>query len=134
MEPLDRVKALGKLPASHAARLRFLPNADRSVIGTIKLGVLFVMAFWSGPSRKGFQILKEVLAEADPGGKLELVVVDTDGCPDLYDAPEMAWQLGGWGEVAWVADGQVVRTTGTGYHPECYEPYTRQLLAAAQEA
>jgi hypothetical protein len=131
-EPFDPVNALGKLPASHAGRVRFLSTADRSVIGTIKFGVLFVMAFWSGPSRQGFAKLKEVLAEADPGGRLELVVVDTDGCPDLYEAPEFVGQLRGWGEVAWVRDGRVLRTSGIGYHPECFEPYTRQLLAGSE--
>jgi len=51
-EAFDRVKALGELPASHAGRTRFLAQVDRSVIGTINLGVLFVIAFWSGPSRR----------------------------------------------------------------------------------
>jgi hypothetical protein len=125
---LDRVKALGELPDSHAGRLRFLAEADRSVIGSIRLGVLFVMAFWSGASRQGFAKLKQVLAALDPGGRLELVVVDTDGCPDLYQAPEFVGRLHGWGEVAWVRDGRVARTSGLGYHPECFEPFTRELL------
>jgi hypothetical protein len=57
--------------------------------------------------------------------------VDTDGCPDLYECPVFASLLHGAGEVAWVRDGQVVRTSGLGYHPECFEPYTRELLASA---
>jgi len=130
----DRVKALGALPPSHAQRVRFLATADRSVIGTIRLGVLFIMAFWSGPSRQGFARLKQVLAAADPGGRLEVVVVDTDGCPDLYEAPEFAGKLHGSGEVAWVKDGRVVFTSGVGYHPECFEPLTRQLLSSASDA
>jgi hypothetical protein len=130
----DPLKALGELPASHAGRLRFLPEADRSVFGTIRLGVLFVMAWWSGPSRQGFAKLKQVLAALDPAGRLELVVVDTDGCPDLYICPEFAGQLHGWGEVAWVQDGRAVRTSGMGYHPECFESHTRQLLESAPEA
>jgi hypothetical protein len=133
-EEFDHVKALGELPVSHAGRTRFLAEADRSVIGPIRLGVLFVMAFWSGPSRQGFAKLKDVLAAHDPGGRLEVVVVDTDGCPDLCDAPEFAGQLHGWGEVAWIRDGRVVRTSGMGYHPECFEPYTRQLLEIAEDA
>jgi hypothetical protein len=133
-EPFDSVQALGEIPASHAGRVRFLPEADRSIIRSIRLGVLFVMAFWSGPARQGFARLKQVLAALDPHGRLELVVVDTDGCPDLYETPEFAGKLHGWGEVAWVRDGEVVRTSGLGYHPECFEPFTRELLESSRNA
>ncbi len=133
-EVFDPLKTLGELPASHAGRVRFLPTADRSVFGTIRLGVLFVMAWWSGGARQGFAQLKRVLAALDPGGRLELVVVDTDGCPDLYECPEFASHLHGWGEVVWVRGGRVVRTSCMGYHPECFEPFTRELLASAPDA
>jgi hypothetical protein len=124
----DRVRALGEIPASVTGRLRFFAEADRSVVSTIRCGVLFVMAFWSGTARKAFAELKRVLAAVDPGGRLELVVVDTDGCPDLYELPEFLGQLHGHGEVAWVRDGQIVRTSGLGYHPECFEPFTQGFL------
>ena len=133
-EALDPIRRLGELPASHANRVRFLASADRPVLSTIQLGVLFVMAWWSGPSRQSFAKLKQVLAALDPLGRLEVVVVDTDGCPDLYECPEFASQLHGWGEVAWVRHGRVVCTSGMGYHPECFEPHTRQLLASMPEA
>ena len=132
VDAFDPIRGLDELPASHANRVRFLPVADRSVIGTIRFGVLFVMTWWSGPSRQGFARLKQVLAALDPGGRLKVVVVDTDGCPDLFEAPEFAGQLQRWGEVGWVRDGRVVRTSGKGYHPECFEPFTRELLASAQ--
>ena len=109
-------------------RTRFYSVADRTVIGTIQYGVLFVMAFWSGPARMAFAELKRVLEKVDPLGRLELVVVDTDGCPDLYELPEFAGKLAGAGETAWVRDGRIVHTSGHGYQPECFEPYTRQLL------
>jgi hypothetical protein len=133
-EAFDPLEALGELHASHAAQTRFMPTADRSVFSTIRLGVLFVMAWWSGPSRQGFFKLKQVLASLDPGGQLEVVVVDTDGCPDLYECPEFAGQLHGWGEVAWVRDGRVISTSGMGYHPECFDPLTRELLVIAPDA
>src|SRR5262245_60511992 len=93
MDSMDPIRALGEIPPSHSSRLRFLAEADRSVISTIDLGVLFIMAFWSGPSRKAFAELKRVLADLDPQGKLELVVVDTDGCPDLYATPEFVGKM-----------------------------------------
>ncbi len=111
-----------------AARTRFYPEADRSIISTIRYGVLFVMAFWSGSARLAFAELKRVLEAADPDSRLELIVVDTDGCPDLYELPEFVGKLAGAGETAWIRDGRIVHTSGLGYHPECFEPYTRQLL------
>lgn len=127
-DSFDRIRALGEIPPSHAVRLRFLPVSNRMVIATIKLGVLFVMAFWSGYSRKAFAELKRVLAECDPTGRLELVVVDTDGCPDLDITPEFHGRLHGYGETAWIKDGKIVRTSGAGYHPECFEGFTREML------
>ena len=127
VEPYSRREHLYLSPTLDA-RTRFYSEVDRTVVGTIRRGVLFVMAFRSGLARLAFAELKRVLEALDPGGYLELVVVDTDGCPDLYDLPEFAGKLAGAGEAAWVRDGQIVRTSGLGYHPECFEPYTRQLL------
>jgi hypothetical protein len=109
-------------------RIRFFAEADRTVFETIRCGVLFVMAFWSGPARKAFAELKRVLAAVDPGGCLELVVVDTDGCPDLYEAPEFLGKLHGAGEAAWVKDGRIVVTSGLGFRPESFLPNTQALL------
>jgi hypothetical protein len=127
-QTFDGLGALGEIPPSHSGHLRFLAQADRSVVESIRFGVLFVMAFWSGTSRRAFAELKRVLAECDTTGRMELVVVDTDGCPDLYDLPEFLGKMHGHGETAWVKDGKIVRTSGLGFHPECFEPFTRQLL------
>ena len=94
----------------------------------MRCGVLFIMAFWSGPARLAFAELKRVLEAVDRSGRAELVVVDTDGCPELYELPEFAGKLAGAGETAWVRGGRIVDTSGHGYHPECFESYTVQLL------
>jgi hypothetical protein len=130
MESLDRIKALGPIPESHADRFRFMPTADRLVVGTIQCGVIFIMAFWSGPARQRFAHLKQVLETVDHTGKLELVVVDTDGCDDLHCSPDFNGLCHGWGEVAWIYDGQVMRTSGAGYHPEVFEQFTKDLVVA----
>ena len=127
----DRMQRLGLPPELLATHhIRFLPEADRSVISSISYGVLFVMAFWSGPARKAFVELKRVLAATDPDGHLELVVVDTDGCADLYEVPGFAGKLHGAGETAWVRNGKILFTSGLRFRPECFEPNTRGLLKA----
>jgi hypothetical protein len=128
VDEFNPIRALGDLPPGHAGRVRYLANCDRSVMGSIPLGVLFVMAWWSGPSRQAFAKLKQVLAEVDPNGRLELVVVDADGCADLAVCPEFAGTLHGNGETAWIREGRVIRTSGIGFHSECFEPNTRELL------
>lgn len=91
-------------------RPRFLREADRGAVQSIACGVLFVMAFWSGPARLAFAALKDILVETDPQGRLELVAVDTDGCHELYHLPDFRGQLAGAGQTAWVIDGRVVST------------------------
>jgi hypothetical protein len=111
-----------------AGRVRYLAEADRSVIPTIRCGILFVMAFWSGTSFQSLTRLKQVLSRLDPSGRLEVVVVDTDGCPDLYQVPELAGRMAGNGEAAWVNAGRVLCTASCGSHPKAFETYTRHLL------
>jgi hypothetical protein len=53
------------LESSHR-RVRYFDQTDRSVIEAIPLGVLFVMAWWSGPALKAFAKLKDVLSTVDP--------------------------------------------------------------------
>jgi hypothetical protein len=88
------------------------------------------MAFWSAPSFKSFALLKKALQTTDPDGQLELVVVDSDGCQDLHESPDFFGMCHGWGEAAWISDGRVIQTSGIGYHPECFEEFTRELLSA----
>jgi hypothetical protein len=127
-EPYSRIEHLYLSP-SLANRTRFYSEADQSIFGTIRCGVLFVMAFWSGQSRRAFEELKRAMEANHQHGRLELVVVDTDGCPSLYQLPEFVGKLHGAGEAAWVLEGKIVCTSGLGYHPECMEPNTRLLLS-----
>jgi hypothetical protein len=128
MDAPDQARVLKLDEPPLTGRIRFLPQADRSVIRTIRCGILFIMAFWSGTSFQSFARLKQVLSRLDPAGRLEVVVVDTDGCPDLYEAPELVGKLHGNGEIAWVSAGQVVATAACGSHPKAFRTYTRHLL------
>ena len=127
-DSFDRIKSLGEIPLSHASRLRYLSEADQSVFVTIRLGVLFVMAFWSGPSWLAFAQLKRALAKFDPEGRLELVVVDTDGCPNLYDNPAWHGGIHGAGETAWISEGRVIYTGAYAPDMSAFESNTKRLL------
>jgi hypothetical protein len=114
-----------KLPAE---RIRYVADADEATVRSIERGILFLMAFWSGPSVQAFAKLTEVLTTL-PAEDLELVVVDVDGSPDLYELPEFRGQVTGSGETAWVRHGEIVNTSGRGLNVESFRPNTLALLA-----
>jgi hypothetical protein len=109
-------------------RIRFYDAADESIFEEIGSGVLFVMAFWSGPSVLAFSKLTEALAAIDPSGQLTLTVVDTDGLPDPPNKSELFSRRGGYGETAWLHKGQIVATIARGSDPNCFEGNTKALL------
>lgn len=115
----------GSGPRHHAGRVA---DADEETVRSIGRGVLFLMAFWSGPAVRAFARLTEVLA-ALPAEDLELVVADVDGSPGLYELPEFKGQVTGSGETAWVRHGQIVNTSGRGLSVESFKPNTVALLA-----
>jgi hypothetical protein len=126
----DRFAMLVKDSALPITRIRFYAEADRSILQQIPCGVLFVMAFWSVQSRLHFRQLTEVIVALDQFCWLELVVVDTDGCSDLLlKWHEMTGEIvAGYGETAWVKDGQIICTSGVRYDPACFVPNTAALL------
>jgi hypothetical protein len=116
-----------------ATRIKYYAAADESVIQTIRCGILFVMAWWSGPARRAYIDLAEVLSKLDAAGRLEFVVVDTDGVPALYERAEFIGRMTGSGETAWIKDGRIVTTSGLGFNPDCFETNTKTLLAMCTE-
>ena len=126
----DGMHSLAKSSKLPIERIRYLANSDTSLIHDIKRGILFVMAFWSGPSVKAFNQLTDVVNRLDPDGTLEFVVIDTDGAQEFYEHPDFKGKLHGAGETAWIKDGVIQCTSGLGYNPNCFEPNTKELLAA----
>jgi O-acetyl-ADP-ribose deacetylase (regulator of RNase III) len=110
-------------------RYRYLAQADASVIKSIDRGILFLMAFWSGPSMQAMGKLFEVIARLDPTRELDVVIVDVDGGEELYHVPEFKDKVTAAGETAWIQGGKIVTTSGYGLHIDCFEPNTRDLLA-----
>jgi hypothetical protein len=124
----DGLRSLVKYSKLPAERIKYVADANEDTVRSINRGILFLMAFWSGPSVIAFAKLTDVLAtlKAD---ELELVVVDVDGSPDLYELPELKGQVSGSGETAWVRNGKIVNTSGRGLNVESFNPNTLALLA-----
>ncbi len=76
---------------------------------SMKRGVLFVCALWSGPARQGLVEFKRFAAK-HRSGNLQIVILDTDGVQPIYELLDPRFQklFGGWGEVLWIRDGKVV--------------------------
>ena len=108
-------------------RIDYRSDADTSLILEIGYGVLFIMAFWSGPSVKAFSEITEIIERLDPMELLKFAVIDTDGAQSFYTHPEFKHKMGGWGEI-WINNGEIQCTSGVGYNPSCFEPNTRALL------
>lgn len=108
-------------------RSRYYATSDPGVVATIRCGVLFVMAWWSGPARQAFGLLKAALKRLDPDGRLELIVIDTDGVAG-YILPCGRSALHGAGETFWVLDGVVIADTSWGDYRQRFDEYTRRLM------
>jgi len=124
----DGLRSLVKYSKLPAERIKYVADANEDTVRSIGRGILFLMAFWSGPSVMAFAKLTEVLA-ALKADDLELVVVDVDGSVDLYVLPEFKGQVSGSGETAWVRHGKIVNTSGRGLNVESFKPNTLALLA-----
>jgi hypothetical protein len=126
----DGLRSLTNYSKLPEERIRYLPDADEKVVATISRGILFQMAFWSGPAVQAFAKLTKVIARLDPDGKIELVVVDIDGSECLSAVSEFLGGVRGTGETAWVRNGSIIATSGLGLNVECFMPNTRLLLEA----
>ncbi len=127
----DGIRSLAKYSRLPVERIRYVPDADERTIRAIARGILFQMAFWSGPSVQAFAKLTEVIAQLDPDGRTELVVVDIDGAESLSAVSEFLGGVRGAGEMAWVRNGSIIATSGPGFNVECFVPNTVLLLESA---
>ena len=116
-----------------APRIEFYPEANVELIRRQRCAIVFIMAFWSGPARKVYPGFIEAVREADPGGEVKILVVDTDGIPDWYELPELREKLGGWGEVVAIRDGKILAATGFGLQPEKYRFIVSSLVHACHQ-
>lgn len=124
----DGLRCFAKYSKLPVERLRYYSDADEKVIKAISRGILFQIAFWSGPAVQAFAKLTEVIARLDPDGVTELVVVDIDGSERLSAVSEFLGGVRGAGETAWVRNGSIIATSGFGLNIECFAPNTKMLL------
>jgi hypothetical protein len=130
----SRLKSLATKAGLPEHRLRFYAHADETIFSTVQHGIVFIMAFWSGPAHSALKLLGETIRQLDLEERLELVILDTDGIPRLYDHPpfgdDQSTKLGGHGEAAWFRDGCVesVYTGDLGAPESFYENFTKKLL------
>ena len=122
------LRSLAKYSKLPIDRIKYVPDADAATVRSIRQGILFLMAFWSVSSVQAFAKLTEILGRLDTGS-LELVVVDVDGSPELYELSELKGKIHGNGETAWVREGKIVATSGLGLNTDCFEPNTLALLS-----
>ena len=127
----DGIRSLAKYSRLPVERIRNLPDADEKVVKAISRGILFQVAFWSGPAVQAFAKLTEIIARLYPDGMAELVVVVIKGSERLSAGSEFLGGVRGAGERAWVHNGSVVATSGLGLNIECFVPNTILLLESA---
>lgn len=111
-------------------RLRIVQRLAEFDLATIRRGVVFVFAAWSGPAVIALRRFTKVVSTLDLGS-LEVIIMDNDSMNGEDTIRLFGHVFHGAGEVLWVRDGHVVAELSA-YRPES-EPllisHTRELLA-----
>ncbi len=104
MDIEDVLKKHTKMPFE---RLRVVRHLDEANVSSIRRGIVFIFAVWSGPAVIAFERFTRVLAGIDTTG-LDLVVLDTDCLTPEAGLALWRSNIGGGGETLWIRDGVVV--------------------------
>jgi hypothetical protein len=127
-------EALRRALGPQLDRARYVTAADRATLQSIERGVLVVL---SGAGSRALSpsvvppsidMLREVLRQVEP--PLDVFVAEKRCLTqELIELLKLRCDDRGDGEVAWVRSGEVIATTGYGFHPEAIAPHTRRLLS-----
>ena len=98
-----------------------------AAIASVQRGIVFVMAQWSGQAKWAYRQLTEFLAD-HPAALEHLVCIDVDHEPGVYDLPEFAGKIHGYGETAIVRDGRIVFVTVLGKDRERIQEHCEELV------
>jgi hypothetical protein len=117
-------------------RLVLLPSKESINICSIKQGVLFILARWSGASQLAFRAVNKALASLPDLDGLYLYIADNDS----ENTQELLSELGdvpaGAGETYWLLDGQVQHKL-SGYNEESVSvlrEYTQHILPSSTQS
>jgi hypothetical protein len=92
-------------------RIQYVPDATVEAVRSIDRGILFVIAFWTGPAFRAYHELTAAITRLKAEEKLQIVVADIDGVPELMSIPEIGL-LRGSGETAWIRSGKILAYSG----------------------
>lgn len=107
MQEFDITPAIRQSTKLPFERLRVVRRFDELGLSTIKRGIIFIFAGWSGLAHAAFSRCTRVLGGLDTTG-LDLVVLDIDCITE--ESSRVLWgsNLNGCGEVVWIRNGVVV--------------------------
>ena len=93
----------------------------------IDRGVLFLMAFWSGPAAVGFTDLCRVLQDGELPDGFVFRLLDIDGASRrlIEGLSKLPMRIGGNGEAYWFRKGEILAVTSA---PTATEARIRELL------
>lgn len=79
----------------------------------LQRGVLFLMAFWSGPAKMAFANVCRIFSEVGLPEDFAFRILDVDGLGrSLAEIlSQYPVEMGGWGEAYWYRDGKIIAAT-----------------------
>ncbi|WP_395734649.1 hypothetical protein [Prosthecobacter sp.] len=113
-EAPDNLKLLRKYSDSAYSDFEYVPVASEDDF-RMDCGVLFLMAFWSGPAVLGFKRICESLNTFDLPNGFVFRVLDWDGAtPFLERLSQYNLVIGGNAEALWFRKGEIIAATYLG--------------------
>ncbi len=88
-------------------RLILIPKEETVSIRSIKRGILFILARWSGASQLAFRALNKALASLSDLDGLHLYIADIDSDKTQELVSTLGDVLAGTGETYWLHEGEV---------------------------
>jgi hypothetical protein len=134
MAEFDRLAYVERLAEPVKDCLEYDESLAISHIRELKCAIVFLHAFWSGPSVHQLRHLARALATIDPNQLIRLVVCDTDKAPHLAAEPYGMGVTSGGGEMMWVCNGIVRARHGSHSGQRDIKVTTESLLSECQDS
>jgi hypothetical protein len=100
-----------------------------TAITSIKRGIVFLMATWSGAAQWALPKLVAFIEQHHISSE-QLHLLNADAHPELYDLPELNGKTHGWGEAFVVKGGRIVFFTCLGKDKNLVHMRCEELLQA----